>query len=327
MKRSWFTAELSLPPDRLRNALALLVAPDADGEVNLLGNAFVVRGNGRDAVCLAAAHSFAAVKRIQEARTAIGTFNVAPGFGSRLPPTIDPEEIRALFVADKQSVECRIRQLVYVDGYEVVLFTVEAGDGREVFNQGLAVDLGAPQVGDEIAVLTESPTLMRGVTGTATIETRVECRYGVVTEVIMGSEKLLGQQSFCFRTTVPVNGGMSGSAVLRKPKEGESLVACGVISSDHSTDESRTNVLIPGHSTASMLWPSMCFGMNVRIGAEPARYHLLHELLQKGVLDNQSDRISIAVNTYSDETQVHYLDERGATPVGAILKMPPQPQP
>ena len=203
--------------------------------------------------------------------------------------------------------------------YDVVAFTVHAPEGRKIFNSRVAIDVGVPAIGEEIAVLTNNCDVTKLGGGHGTVEQRFEMRFGVVTEVIMGSEGLLGPQSFCFRTTVPVLGTMSGSPVIKKPEQGATVVAVGVVSSDHSVPEAFSSFLVAGYSTASMLWPAMGLGLDVAVPPDPARHHFLIELLEKGLLDNRSERVSVVVRQLAGEMQIHYLDERRQPPSGAIL--------
>jgi hypothetical protein len=295
-----------------------LIAADENLEAMVLGNAFVVRDNGDSAVCIGAAHSFEAVKNVQRARSAVGHANVAPGFERKGPHYLAPDLVKAVFLIDGEAVICQVHQFNYIDNYDVVLFTVLAPEGRNIFKYRMAIDLGAPVVGEEVAVIANHYVQTKMDDGHSEVALRLEMRRGVVTEVTMGRRGLAGL-SLYFRTTIPVTGGMSGAAVVRKPTLHGAAVALGVVSSDHSDKAAFSDYMVPGDSAASMLWPAMGLAINLTIPPDPDRCYFLGEILDKGLLDNKSRNVSTQVRQVAGKTQILYIDARQQPPVKCLL--------
>ena len=273
-------------------------------------------------MCVGAAHSFDVVKRLQRARSARGYANVAPHFRSRGPEYIDPDKIHLFLIVGGQIAVCKVDQINYLENYDVAVFTVRAPtDGPKLTSQ-VAMDLGTPFVGEEVAViahhLTVSDLSVEAESSRGVVTRNLDLRLGVVNEVQMGPSPLPGQ-SFVFRTTIPVTPGMSGAPVATKPVPGGPLTIRGVVSSDASEDAAFHSFHTAGRSTMSMLWPVMGLGLNVVVPPSPSRFAFLGELLAVGVFDSRSDRVSVTVGQPSDMLEVSYTDERVAPPTRVLL--------
>lgn len=311
--RFWVEAEWSENPVQEKKILATLVTIDEDDHLLILGTAFVIRDNGDSAICLGAAHSFEKVKNLQRMRTAKAHLNVPPDFQVIGTEFIEPGQMGASFVIDGEAIVCRIDQLNYIQNYDVVVFSVFAPESRKIFTSRIAIDLSAPRVGEEIAILANDITVKNKSIGKAHIEQRFDLRLGVVTEVVMDRSPLPGL-SFFFRTTIPTTGGMSGAPVVNKPIPGQEMVVRGVVSSDNSEEEAFKNFLISGDSAMSMLWPAMGFGLNVETPDSAMRHMFLADLLHKKLLDDRSDGVKIQVRQPDDKTEILYIDERTNPP-------------
>jgi hypothetical protein len=301
--RFWVRARWTEEPAQEKQIFATLSALNEDDELSILGNAFVVLANGSSAVCLGAAHSFEKAKQIQLRRKPTGHFNVPPDFRAKGPEYIAADQVHACFLIEEEPIVCRIDQINFIGGYDVAVFTVVAPEERKIFTSRAAIDLSAPRVGDEIAVLANHITHTPSV-GEGELELRFDLLMGIVTEVVMGPSALPGQ-SFYFRTTIPITGGMSGAPVLHKPVVGRPAIARGVISSDFSQKEAFDSYLIAGDSTATMLWPAMGLGLNVAMESSQPGHMFLADLREKKLLDDQSSSgISVRVRGGTDQTEV-----------------------
>jgi hypothetical protein len=326
--RHWVQAQWtgnSVPQEK--EILATLVTTGEDDEILILGSAFIIRGNGDSAICLGAAHSFSEVKKLQRMRRANGHFNVPADFRARGPEYVAPDGIRAIFVVDRKLINCRIDQLNYIENYDVVVFTVYAPEARQVFTSHIAIDLGAPRVGEEIAILANDITVekrsINGIDGHV-VGQRFEARLGIVTEVVMGPSAIPGQ-SFVFRTTIPATPGMSGAPVVNKPIAGQTIIARGVVSSDVSNPEAFTSFLIPGRSTATMLWPAMGLALNAKIPPDVNGHVFLADLLHKKLFDDRSGGVKVHVQQPANMTEILYVDERTNPPTRGQLSMTGHP--
>lgn len=254
--RSWVVAYPNAGRGPESNALATLAMVNDAGELVILGNAFVIKSLGDKAICCAAAHSFDAAKHQQIARGGRDYFHMPPDFRPMGPEYINVNEVFVTFLVDGQVVQCSIEQLNYIANNDLAVFSVAVREGTP-FRSHFAVDLAVPQVGDVVAVIANHITVEPGEEdGQFRVQQVFQMRQGTVTEVVWDMSILPGQ-SFYFQTTIPFTPGMSGAPIFKAPREGETLRVCGVVSSDFSLDEARTNMLVPGRSTASMLWPAM----------------------------------------------------------------------
>lgn len=322
--RYWVQGQWTEEPNREKGIFATLVSISEDGEILILGSAFVIFGNGPSAICLGAAHSFERVKRAERLRSAHGYFNVSPDFREQGHTYVSPDKMRACFVINGQPILCRIGQLNYVENFDVVTFLVLAPEGQSIFNSHVAINLTMPRAGDEIAVLVNDTQIENKFDGVATCSQRFEMRLGMVTEVVVGRSYLPGLSSY-FRTTIPVTGGMSGAPVLIKPVVGQSMIVCGVVSTDDSPLSSFSSFLVSGNSAASMLWPAMGLGLTLSIPPDDARHVFLGDLLQKKILDNRSLGTMVCVRYSSEATQVHYLNDQTTPPTDILLSIRAHP--
>jgi hypothetical protein len=122
------------------------------------------------------------------------------------------------------------------------------------------------------------------------VQRQLVLRRGVVTSVHPNGNCVVWP---CFETTIPMEAGMSGGPVLwYDPNHGpgEQMIACGIISRDFSSDDSKTSYLLPECSTMAMLWPSLALSLHVGQGLkEKAEPVYLLELIRRGIIDDVGD--------------------------------------
>src|SRR5688572_20619685 len=110
---------------KLDASLLTILAYGRDHEVSVIGNAFAVYGHENVALCLTAAHCLEHSKRLQGSQP-----RHHPTFPSDFHSTatrhVDPKNIAAFCVIDGQPVVCAVKQLCYVEGYDVAVFSAQS---------------------------------------------------------------------------------------------------------------------------------------------------------------------------------------------------------
>lgn len=323
--RAWiqYNTDTKQPPAQA--AIGILAALDDDDRLKILGNIFVVHSTGSRAICFTAAHSFDAVAYQQTRRSGRNRLPLAPDLQTDQSNYINANEIFALFFFDDQMKQCAIEQLNYIEHYDVAVCTVAAPETHTFSTAHFAIDLAAPNVGDAIGVIanhistepTESYDKVK-------LTHRLMMRGGVVTEVTWDFSPVPGQ-SFFFETTIPFLGGMSGAPIFSMPAEGECLKVCGVVSSDLSTPEAHRNMMAPGESKVSMLWPAMGLGLNLSLGSGQGGHMLLGELLARGGFDNRTEDVEVLVVGNKEKTLTTYIDRRVVPEFGIELETKAHP--
>jgi hypothetical protein len=322
----WAQAQWTEPPTNEKTVLGTLVAADDGEKLHVLGNAFVIRDNGSNAICMTAAHSFDHAKRFQRERTKYSHPSMPPDFRPMGPEYVRTEGIFAVFVVDDEPMCCNVGQLNYIDGYDVAVFTAHAPQSRRIFRYRLAIDLRPPEKGEEVGLLAYATELEHYDYGAGRISQNILLRAGTVLDPAEESYLIAGQ-SFCFRTTIPVVPGMSGAPVVSKLTLGNATIVRRVVSSDFSDPVAFTDCKIPGCSTASALWPAMGLGFTLSLEGEsgPARQRFLGELLDMKLLDDRSKDLSVRVRQPETMTEILFTDQREQPPRQVLLTTTGQP--
>jgi hypothetical protein len=293
------------------NALVTLLSFDEEGAIELLGTAFVVYNNRDKAICVGASHSFEPPMRRSKFRSAKRELIHLPDLQSEIIREFKADEIFALVIRNGQPFVCKIISHNSLDGYDVVVFTAVESKGNDVFNWHVALDFKVPSVGDEVAAFTYKVATNYIEPGMSEIGFDLHLRHGFVTEAVWEPDQgnTMSGQSFVVRTTIPMEGGMSGSPMIWIDNESESCAAWGVVSSDRSKDKSRTRFDVAGDSAASMLWPAMGLSLEVSIEAgDEGKYTLLGQMLKMGVFDDRTDKVSVDAYGNSEKIEVCYTD-------------------
>ena len=315
--RYWVQAQFDETPRKEEGALLTLVSL-IDGQVEVIGNAFIILDQGAAAICLTAAHCLEEVKRKQNPERGRHHVTLPEDFRAEITNFIEPSAITAIYLFEGEPVICKVRFLMYIDQYDVAVLVVEAPDGRRIFTGRLGVDLAAPKVGDEIAILGHALTLERHGEGHGVITRSVQMNLGVVTDVTMGFGRM--RQSYYFDTTIPIRGGFSGAPIVRKPELEKPIVVCGVASFDISSDEAFSSFLVPGNSACSMLWPAMgLFLPAIMPNNNVAEHTLLANFLQPGLFDDHTKGVTVEAIGNEDRIEIRYLDTRVDPPQGHLL--------
>ena len=197
-------------------------------------------------------------------------------------------------------------------------------ESQTLFSRNLSIDLGMPAVGEEVGVIAHRIEIENTGIGEAVISRMVDLSLGIVTSISTEASRM--GQKFCFETTIPFRPGMSGGPIVKRPRPGDIVAACGIVSFDFSTEAAFSNFFEAGQSTASMLWPAMGLGLKVvRPGAAAPDFTFLADLVARGIIDNRSGGILVAVRPDPTGTEISYSDARVGSPIQIVLRTPAHP--
>jgi Trypsin-like peptidase domain len=319
--RAWVDVIWDDEPSEIKEGFGVLFSVDDDGAFEALGHAVVIWAGGASAICVGAAHSFEELGRRQRERSGLQNGQIAAAFLRNGPNYIDPSHAKVTFIIGGVPHICDIRQVIFQEGYDVALFTVHSPDGAAVFGARTALDFAAPQVGDVVAVVANQITVQNGEPGTCEMSAQFRMRFGVVTDVQFGKAHLPGL-SFFIRTTIPVYGGMSGGALVKKPVLGENMVLLGIVSTDFSPEAAFNNYLVEGNSACSLLWPALGLSLVASLNGEEPRPRLIQEFrTAAGGLDDRTRDVEVHVRE-REMTELMYIDRRVSPPQVFRLDIP-----
>jgi hypothetical protein len=150
LNRSWVKIDTGDTDDLGPGLLTLVIG--TPGHFEVLGNAFVVYGNGQQALCLTAAHNFDRVRQITDPGGLRNYYETPPDLRGREPFRLKTDGCNAIAVVDKNPTACRIDYVSYIDGFDVAVFTARAEEDQFQFPAKFSLDLREPSVGDEVAL-------------------------------------------------------------------------------------------------------------------------------------------------------------------------------
>jgi hypothetical protein len=147
-----------------------------------------------------------------------------------------------------------VRSIEYVNNLDFALCVLEFQ--REYLKSSkssavaIALDTRFPEVGEWVHVVGLTDFVFQGSSpegdgeGIWQVSTRPFVRVGKILSRETGA---LGHSGLCFRTSVPLDRGMSGGFAYL-PRDGQSVAACGISSSGPEEDDKQTNFLVCGNS-------------------------------------------------------------------------------
>jgi hypothetical protein len=152
----------------------------------------------------------------------------------------------------------------------------------------VALDTRSPEVGDWIHVVALTDFIFDGVSpkgdgeGTWQVKTRPVVRVG---KVLSREASALGHSGPCFRTSVPVDKGMSGGFAYI-PRDDQPVAACGIISSGPEEDHKQSSFLMSGNSVFGGIMGTLGLKLPPEIcGGAPV---CLLDLLKRGHISDVS---------------------------------------
>jgi hypothetical protein len=114
----------------------------------------------------------------------------------------------------------------------------------------IALDPRFPEVGEWVHAVALTDFIFDGISpkadgkGVWKIGTRPVVRVG---KVLSREANALGHGGSCFRTTIPADKGMSGGFAYI-PRDGQTVAACGILSSGPQEDDNQSSFLVCGNS-------------------------------------------------------------------------------
>jgi hypothetical protein len=152
----------------------------------------------------------------------------------------------------------------------------------QAMTPAISLDTRPPSVGEWIHIVAlsglEFEQISPGSEGKNSIwkvATRPVIRVG---RVVSHEPESMGHKGFCFTTTIPVSGGMSGGFAY-VAKDGGTVAACGIVSTGPREEEGVADFRIAGHSTIVGVLGTLA--LQVPISTEPT-YALLFDLVKSG---------------------------------------------
>lgn len=290
-KREWIDVSNINPylVNLYRPCLIAIVAFDRNNYPHIAGCAFTVGVNGEYAIALSAKHVFTGAGGFQRpARHAPS----AVFFNEKsLLPSLSENELRGCWMGSESADFLFTRFMGVNDNLDIASAIFEAQrEFKDEFKPStVLIDANEPVVGDVVHMISldkfsisnYSPqTNISGTGWSFSLNRRVSIRVGTVTAVYPKGHR---QHKFpCFSTSIPADPGMSGGMVF-VPADGKPISICGVVSSDFSCDEARTNQSICGESLVASAWPSLSLPLPEMFQSKSATTSI-YDLMNQGRL-------------------------------------------
>ena len=194
-------------------------------------------------------------------------------------PSIGPENLRAVWMGADSSDILFVRHINYTNDLDIALCVLEYQPEflklKRPSATAIALDTRSPEIGEPVHVVALTDFIFDGESpkgdgeGVWQISTRPVVRIGKVLSVEDGS---LGHNGACFRTTIPVDKGMSGGFAYI-PRNGQPAAACGILSSGPQEDDKQSSFLVSGNSAFAgvlggvglELPTQLCGGQQIRL--------------------------------------------------------------
>ena len=268
---------------------------------------------------MTAAHNFEYMKACKSTNTIESHHTLPPDFKLKGNRYFKPDGCWAVyFDSGKNPFMCNIRHLNYIENYDVAVFTAHGEDESLVFPHKISIDLAMPQIGDEVVILGNLINEIDKKNDMLTISKSLQMWAGVVTNLAIEKSRL--GQTVCFETTIPILPGMSGSPVIKKPRNYKGdMVVCGIASSDFSDSNALKSFYNPGCSTVSALWPSMGLGFQMNIAELDKQVVLLDELRPYNILNDKTNGVKVTVIHDQSKCHILYEDNRVNPPSSILL--------
>jgi hypothetical protein len=220
----------------IRRSLVGFFAIDAQGSPRFLGTGFAIATGEEFLLVLTAKHVVVdgalEVQAPNKSRTPLSELLFEP-----VQPLIEPRSLRAVWMGPRYSDVLLIRHVTYTNNLDFALCTLEYQSEVLARNrpeaQAVALDTQFPEVGEWVNVVALTDFVFEGTSpngdgaGIWRVSTRPVIRVG---RILSHESGALGHSGPCFRTSVPVNSGMSGGFAY-VPRDGQAVAACGILSS------------------------------------------------------------------------------------------------
>jgi hypothetical protein len=169
-------------------------------------------------------------------------------------PSIDPKHLRAVWMGTDSSDILLVRHISLANNLDFALCIVEHQSHYLESNGcsavSIALDTRFPQVGEWINIVAltdftfDGAALKENGHGPFLVGTRPVVRVG---KILSREDGAVGHNGPCFRTSVPVDKGMNGGFAY-VPRDGQTVAACGIVSSGPEDDHKQSSFLVCGNS-------------------------------------------------------------------------------
>lgn len=265
LNREWIDASNDNPHlvDLYRPCLIAFLAFDKDHFPTIVGSGFIVGAHDEFAFAITAKHVLTGAASIQRPPRHVPSAIFIPE-NSNLP-SIKESDLRACFLTSENADLLFTRHLGFNNELDIACGIFEAqGIFKTQFKpSSVLIDARVPNIGDVVHMITldkllisnySPPTNLTGAGLSFSLNRRVSIRVGTVTKVYPQGYR---QHKFpCFSTSIPAEPGMSGGMVFI-PEDNKPISICGIVSSDFSIEESRTDNTISGESLIASAWPAL----------------------------------------------------------------------
>lgn len=288
--------------NEFRPTIVSFLAFDRKKNTKLLGTGFIIAGDEQCAIVLTAKHVLDGVQQFQKpnplhAPSALSEFTTQPKV------SLNPSDLKVVWMGQKNALMMNVVHASFTEQLDIACCIVMPQKIDKFLPYSVLLDCRIPSVGDTVHMIsgagmdvseTSSPNVQDGLGLTLSIKRSVNIRIGSVTGVYEGGYR---QYKFpCFTTSIPAEPGMSGGFVYL-PKDGDTVAACGVVSSDVSTISAKNNMFHSGDSLIACTWPSLGLRIPEIITTDDtASIKTIYEMIQMGnipVYNNCADQFEI----------------------------------
>lgn len=294
---AWMQAHLA--PDQraqLEQLVLTIFATDRHGFVHLVGSSCVLLTQGRQALAVTAKHNFDEVRRRQQPETQ--SHASMPDIFRPEPRPLDlsPKLVRAMYFDGTNVDACEITSVNAIPEFDIAFFTVrfqEQYTGPD-FRLRAELDCRPLRVGEHVATIALDglevleQDVSDGSSRSAKISKSLDVRRGSVTHAYFAGGRSPWPAA---ETTMPIKGGMSGSAVFRVKEDGAlEKGVCAIVSKDLSDPAAFSSFIVEGHSTVAMIFPAMLTPVSaIPPGWSGDALPLVLDLVKGGVIGDLGD--------------------------------------
>jgi len=275
----------------IRRSLVGFFAINPQGSPAFLGTGFIIAAAEEFLLALTAKHVVVdgaiQIQAPNQRRTAVAEMLFEP-----VQPSIEPKALRAVWTGPGYSDVLLVRHVNYTNKLDFALCVLEWRSETLSHNKPdtnvVALDTHVPSVGEWVHVVALTDFVFEGTSpnldgaGIWRVGTRPVVRVG---RVLSHESGALGHGGLCFRTTVPVDSGMSGGFAY-VPREGQAVAASGIVSSGPQADDKQKSFLSCGNSAFGAILGTL--GLQLPQELRGGQSTMLLDLLKSGEISDVS---------------------------------------
>lgn len=277
-------------PD-LRGCVGTLLHFVDSEAVGVLGAFSVVSAGNGQVIGVCATHSFTELRKFGNSRPAMSHLPDLGPAKSKNERLVALRNVRAMLQFGKDVQLGTVHQVWINDDHDTAVF-VAVFDKWPSSHPRLEIDLDYPKVGEIVALAGYVHSTAPSADSSWTLGRAIALRKGTITAVHFGQNRL--GKHLTFETTIPAEGGLSGSPVSRYSDKSGRMALLGVLSSDFSDEASFQSHSVGGSSTCSMVWPILSLPTRVIVEETGKSIMHFHGLMDAGLVKAVSQHSSIA---------------------------------